>query len=158
MGKKRASRIVTFGGIGVIAAVVGFMIFLQVENSRNSEFKKSIDAIATETISLTREYQIEEGKWTDKQYDNATMIMKIDAYSPRYQDLIDRANALETPAKYAVAKDYLIKSIESEKQSNEHFRNHLQTGDPKEYERSVDLFSLSLRYSAEYDAAIGAAG
>ena len=158
MGKKRASRIVTLGGIGVIAAVVGFMVFLQVENNRNNEFKKSIDAIATETISLTREYQAEEGKWMDKQYDNATMIMKIDVYSPRYQDLIDRANSLETPAKYAVAKDYLIKSIESEKQSNEHFRNHLQSGDPKEYERSVDLFSLSLQYSAEYDAAIGAAG
>jgi hypothetical protein len=134
------------------------MIFLQVENTRNNEFKKSIDAIATDTISLTREYQAEEGKWTDKQYDNATMIIKIDAYSPRYQDLIDRANAVATPAKYAVAKGFLIKSIESEKQSNEHFRNHLQTGDPQEYERSVDLFSLSLRYSAEYDAAIGAAG
>ncbi len=158
MGKKRASRIVTFGGIGVIAAVIGFMVFLQVENTRNNEFKKSIDAIATETISLTREYQVEEGKWMDKEYDNATMIMKIDAYSPRYQDLIDRANAVDTPAKYAVAKSFLIKSIESEKQSNQHFRNHLQTGDPKEYERSVDLFSLSLQYSAEYDATIGAAG
>lgn len=158
MGKKRASRIVTFGGIGVIAAVVGFMVFLQVENARNNEFKKSIDAIATETISLTREYQVEEGKWVDNEHDNATMIMKIDEYSPRYQDLIDRANALDTPEKYAVAKSFLIMSLESEKQSNEHFRNHLQTGDPEEYERSVDLFSRSLQYSAEYDAAIGAAG
>ncbi len=158
MGKKRASRIVTFGGIGVIAAVVGFMVFLQVENARNNEFKKSIDAIATETISLTREYQVEEGKWVDNEHDNATMIMKIDEYSPRYQDLIDRANALDTPEKYAVAKKFLVMSIESEKQSNEHLRNHLQTGDPEEYERSVDLFSRSLQYSAEYDAAIGAAG
>jgi len=158
MGKKRASHIVTFGGIGVIAAVVGFMVFLQVENSRNNEFKKSIDAIATDTISLTREYQAEEGKWMAKEYDNATMINKVDGYLPRYQDLIDRANALETPEKYVLAKGFLIKSLESEKQSNEHFRNHLDTGDLKEYERSVDLFSLSLQYSAEYDATISTAG
>ena len=76
----------------------------------------------------------------------------------RYQEIIDRANALDTPERYKAAKDYLIKSVEAEKQSNEGFRNYLVTGDRGEYERSVDLFSQALQYSTSYDAAINEAG
>ncbi|HEX2014331.1 MAG TPA: hypothetical protein VLA68_03805 [Nitrososphaera sp.] len=156
--RKQANRIITYAGIGAIAAVVGFMGYLQVEASRNNEFKKSIDMIAADTIALTKEYQLEEGKWKNNEYDNSTMIAIVDRYQPRYQELIERAESLETPDRYKAAKAFLIKSVESEKESNEHFKNYLLTGDPEEYEKVVDLTSLSLQYGAEYDAAMNAAG
>lgn len=156
--KKKTSKIVTYSGIGAIAAVIAFMAFLQVDAARNNEFKKSVDAIALDTISLTREYQAEEGKWNRKEYDNSTMISVIDRYQPRYEKLIERARMLDTPDRYVAAKDILIRAVEAEKSSNDHFRNYLVSGDPKEYEKSIELFSQSLQYSAEYDAAIMAAG
>ena len=158
MRKKQVNRLVTIAGIGAIAAIVAFLAFLQVEAARNNEFKSSIDQIAFDTIALTREYQAEEGKWNSKQYDNSTMIAIIDDYQPRYQELIDRANTLDTPERYKAAKDYLIKSVEAEKQSNERFSDYLVTGDRGEYERMVNLFSQALQYSASYDAAIKEAG
>jgi hypothetical protein len=158
MRKKQVNRLVTIAGIGAIAAIVAFMVFLQVEAGRNNEFKRSIDQIAFDTIELTHEYQAEEGKWNSRQYENSTMIAIIDDYQPRYQELIDRANGLDTPERYKAAKEYLIKSVEAEKQSNERFRDYLVTGDRGEYERSVNLFSQSLQYSASYDASIKEAG
>ncbi|MGI0035556.1 MAG: hypothetical protein ACRD98_06795 [Nitrososphaera sp.] len=156
--RKQANRIITYGGIAAIAAIVGFMVFLQVEAARNNDFKKAIDGIALDTIALTQEYQEEEGKWNEKQYDNSTMIGIIDKYQPRYQEILDRAQALDTPERYKVARDKLTKAVETEMQSNEHFRNYLSSGNPDEYRKSIDLFSQSLQYSAEYDAAMIAAG
>ena len=141
-----------------IGALVAFMVSLQVEGSRNNDFKKAIDAIAVDAIALTREYQLEEGKWVGKQYDNDTMISVIDRYSPRYQSLIDRAQSLDTPEKYETARDHLIKALEAEKQSNTHLRNYIAGGSQQEYEKAIDLVSLSLQYSADYDAAMKAAG
>jgi hypothetical protein len=159
MGKsKQTSRIITFGGIGVIAVLVAFMVLLQFQNARYNEFKKSIDSIASDTVTLTREYQAEEGKWKDKQYDNSTMITIVDKYLPRYLQLIDRANALDTPDRYKEARSYLVSAIESEKESNEHFRNYLSTGNQSEYQQASDLLTKSLSESANYDAAIRAAG
>ncbi len=156
--RKQANRIITYGGIAAIAAIVGFMVFLQVEAARNNDFKKAIDGIALDTIALTQEYQEEEGKWNEKQYDNSTMIGIIDKYQPRYQEILDRAQALDTPERYKVARDKLTKAVETEMQSNEHFRNYLSSGNPDEYRKSIDLFSQSLQHSADYDAAIFAAG
>ena len=158
MGKKRTSRIVTFAGIAVIAAIIAFMVSLQVEASKNSEFRKSIDNIAQDTISQTQEYQGEEGKWVHKQHDNSTMISIIDMYKPKYQALIDRAQALETPDRYISARDSLVKSVQSEMDSNDHFRIYLVGGNQSEYDRSADLLTESLAYSADYDAAMKAAG
>lgn len=149
---------ITYGGIAAIAAIVGFMVFLQVEAARNNEFRKAIDGIALDTIALTQEYQAEEGKWNEKQYNNRTMIGVIDSYQPRYQEILDRAQALDTPDRYKVARENLVKAVDAEMQSNQHFRNYLTNGDPEEYRKSIDLFSRSLQYSADYDAAIVAAG
>ncbi|MGH9992795.1 MAG: hypothetical protein ACREAZ_09145 [Nitrososphaera sp.] len=156
--RKQANRIITYGGIAAIAAIVGFMVFLQVEAARNNDFKKAIDGIALDTIALTQEYQEEEGRWNEKQYDNSTMIGIIDKYQPRYQEILDRAQALDTPERYKVARDKLIRAVETEMQSNEHFRNYLSSGNPDEYRKSIDLFSQSLQHSADYDAAMIAAG
>jgi hypothetical protein len=134
------------------------MILLYVGNARNNEFKKSIDDIALDAIELNREFQTQEGRWLNKQIDNATMLSTIDSYEPRYQALIDRAAGLDAPDKYRQAKDYLIRAIEAEKQGNSHLRNYILNGSSEEYQKSIDLVSVSLQYSAEYDAAMKAAG
>lgn len=158
MGKKRSSRIVTIGGIAVITALVGFMIALQVEASRNNDYKRAFEQVIVDVNALTREYQAEEGKWVAKEYDNATMISVIDQYTPRYQALIDRAEGLDTPERYKSAQGYLVSAIESELQSNRHFRNYLATGDQTEYDKSSAMLSKSLADSARADAAIKEAG
>jgi hypothetical protein len=158
MVRKRTSRIITVGGFVVIGALIAFMVFLQVEATRNNEFKRAFEQIVVDVNVLTQEYQAEEGKWLAKEYDNSTMIAAVDKYLPRYEELVDRAEALDTPERYREARSYLVSAIESEKQSNEHFRNYLVTGDQREYEKSTDLLNKSLRDSASADAAIKAAG
>lgn len=158
MGRKRTSRIITIAGIAAIAVLVGFMIALQVSTARNNEFKRGFEKIVISVNALTQEYQVEEGKWLTKKYDNSTMITVIDQYLPKYQELIDRAEALDTPERYKEAQGYLASAISSEKQSNEHFRNYLMSGDQREYEKSSDLLTKSLTDSANADAAIKAAG
>jgi hypothetical protein len=158
MGRKRTSRIITIGGIAAITALVGFMIALQVGASRNNDFKRAFEGIVIDVNALTREYQAEEGKWVAKEYDNATMVAAIDTYMPRYDELMDRAQSLDTPERYIEARDYLVSAIQSERQSNEHFRNYLVTGDESEYEKSSAMLSKSLADSASADAAIKEAG
>ena len=157
MKRKQKSRIITIGGIVAIAVLVGFMISLQVEVMRNNKFKRGFEKIVIDVNTLTQQYQGEESKW-QKNYDNSTMISVINQYLPKYQELIDRAEALDTPERYKESQGYLVSAIESEKQSNEHFRNYLVTHDKQEYNRSSDLLTKSLTDSANADAAIKAAG
>ena len=82
----------------------------------------------------------------------------VDSYLPKYQQLVDGAKAIETPDRYIDARDLLVKSIEAEKDSNEHFREYLLTGDDKEYKKASDLLSLSLKHEAESSVAMSAAG
>ena len=158
MRRKQASRIITIGGIAAIAALVAFMVFLQVEVARNNEYKNSFEKIVVDVNTLTQQYQAEEGKWVAKEYDNSTMIAVVDQYLPRYEEMIDRAEALDTPERYKEAHGYLVSAIASEKQSNEHFRKYLVTGDQSEYDESSSMLSKSLADSANADAAIRAAG
>lgn len=158
MGRKRTSRMITIGGIAVITALVAFMVFLQVEASKNNDYKRAFEQIVIDTNALTQQYQAEEGKWLAKEYDNSTMIAIIDQYVPRYQALVDRAEAIDAPERYKVAHGYLVSAIDSEKKSNEHFRNYVATGDQSEYDKSSSMLSKSLADSANADAAIKAAG
>jgi hypothetical protein len=132
------------------------MVFLQIEASRNSEFKRAYEQIILDTNALTQEYTAEEERWLSQ--DNNTLIQVIDRYLPRYDLLIERANTLNTPEKYESAKKYLVSAIELERQSYEHFRNYLVTGDQSEYRESSDLISRSLEQSVNADAAIKEAG
>ncbi|HVX03002.1 MAG TPA: hypothetical protein VHA09_07590 [Nitrososphaera sp.] len=156
--KQQVSRVVVIAGFAAIAVLVAFMVMLQVSNAQNGEFKQKWDAIAYDAIALTQQYQAEEGKWKAGQYDNTTMAGIVDKYMPRYQSLIDRANALQTPERYSDARGLMVKAIQAEKDSNEHFKTYLLTGNKAEYDKTLDLFSLSLNYSAEADAAIKEAG
>src|SRR2546422_9479567 len=157
MKRKQKSRIITIGGIVAIAVLVGFMISLQVEVMRNNKFKRGFEKIVIDVNTLTQQYQGEESKW-QKNYDNSTMISVINQYLPKYQELVDRAEALDTPERYKESQGYLVSAIESEKQSNEHFRNYLVTGDQQEYGRSSDLLTKSLTDSPNADAAVKGAG
>ena len=154
--RKQTRRLITFGGIAVIGALIAFMVFLQVETSRNNDFKRGFERIVTDTNALTQQYTAEEDMWLSR--DNNTMIQVIDQYLPRYDELIERAKALNTPEKYKTAYDYLVSAIELERQSHQHFRNYLATEDQSEFEKSSDMISRSLEQRVNADAAIQAAG
>jgi hypothetical protein len=158
MPRRKASRTITILGIGAIGALLVVMALLFAADRRNTEAARSIDSIALDAIALTKEYQAEEGKWRTGEYDNATMIVTIERYDSRYKDVIARANALDVPDRYEAAQNLLVKAVESEKQSNLHLRNHLVSGSQSEYRKSIDLLSLALQYSADYDAAMKSAG
>jgi hypothetical protein len=156
VSRKQTRRLITIGGIAVIGALIAFMVFLQIEASRNTEFKRTYEQIILDTNALTQEYTAEEERWLSQ--DNNTLIQVIDSYLPRYDRLIERANTLNAPEKYESAKNYLVSAIELERQSYEHFRNYLVTGDQSEYQESSDLISRSLEQSVNADAAIKEAG
>ena len=156
INKKQTRRVITFGGIAVIGALIAFMVFLQIEASRNNDFKRAFEQIILDTNALTQQYTAEEQRWLSQ--DNNTLIQVIDQYLPRYNQLIERANALNTPERYESAKNYLVSAIEFERESYEHFRNYLVTGNPSEYQESSDLISQSLEQSVNADAAIKEAG
>jgi len=132
------------------------MVFLQVEASQNNDFKRAFERIVIDTNALTQQYTAEENTWLSR--NNNTMIQVIDQYLPRYDELIERAKALNTPEKYKSAHEYLVSAIELERQSHQHFRNYLATSDQSEYEKSSEMLSRSLEQSIYADAAIKAAG
>jgi hypothetical protein len=154
--RKQTRQLITFGGIAAIGALIAFMLFLQMETSRNNEFKRAFERIVIDTNALTQQYTSEEDMWLSR--DNSTMIQIIDQYLPRYDELIERAKALNTPERYKSAHDYLVSAIELERQSHQHFRNYLTTDDQSEYEKSSEMISRSLEQSVNADAAINAAG
>jgi hypothetical protein len=148
--------LIIFGGIAIIGILIAFMVFLQVEASRNNEFKRAFEKIVIDTNALTQEYTIQEDQWLSR--DNNTMIQVVDQYLPKYDMLVERAKALDTPEKYKSAQEYLVSSIDLERQSYQHFRNYLVTGDESEYTMSSDMISRSLEESVNADGAIKAAG
>jgi hypothetical protein len=148
--------LITFGGIAVIGVLIAFMVFLQVEASRNNEFKRAFEKIVIDTNALTQEYTIQEDQWLSR--DNNTMVQVIDQYLPNYDMLVERAKALDTPEKYKAAQEYLVSAIDLERQSYQHFRNFLVTADESEYRMSSDMISRSLEESVNADGAIKAAG
>jgi hypothetical protein len=154
--KKHTSLFITIGGIAVIGAIIAFMVFLQVEAARNNDFKRAFEKIVIDANVLTQEYTAEEAKWLAQ--DNSTLVKVIDQYQPRYEELLERAKALNTPEKYTASHNYLVSAIDLEKQSYQHFQNYLVTGNQTEYEKSSEMLSKSLAESANADAAIKAAG
>jgi hypothetical protein len=117
-------------------------------------FHTSYEMLINDSHSLTQSYQKEIGKWQSKQYDNKTMISVTDNYLPKFEKLVNRAEALQpTTAKYLQAKDLYIKSIQSEMGSYKHFRNYLVTGNKTEDDISTQLLSNALKYEIKSFAA-----
>jgi hypothetical protein len=158
MGRKRTSRIITYGGLAAIGGLVAFMASLYVADSNSRDFVNGYGTIVTDSSSLTQQYQMEVKKWNETQYDNSKMASITDVYLPKFQQLVDRAEGLKPVEKFKDAQDFLIKSLDSERQSYMHFRNYLTTDDPKEDQKSNLLLSQSLQYETDSFAAFKAAG
>jgi hypothetical protein len=127
-------------------------------NNNNSNatqtFHKSYEMLINDSHSLTQSYQKEIGKWQSKQHDNKTMILVTDNYLPKFDKLVNRAEALQpATAKYLQAKDLYIKSLQSEIESYKHFRTFLITGNKTEDDMSTQLLSNALKYEIKSFAA-----
>jgi hypothetical protein len=109
----------------------------------------SFENLGKEVRNLTQSYHNETGKYGNSQVDNETKITITDNYKPKYESMINKAKALQTPEQLQNVTDQYIKSLESELQSNNHFRNYLATNNATEYELSKKLFSDSLVYEIE---------
>jgi hypothetical protein len=117
-------------------------------------FEESFAKLVSETRSLSLSYQNEIGKWQLSHHDNISMISITNDYLQRFQEIVEKVTGLKPPsAEYKRALDLFAKSIQSEMASHIHFQNFLATGDLKEDERSIQLFSDAFKYEKEaFDA------
>jgi len=84
-------------------------------NITQTSFPKSYEILINNSRLLTQSYQNEIRKWQLRQYDDSTMISITDINLPKFQKLINRAEALQpTTENYAKARDFYIKSLQSE--------------------------------------------
>ena len=98
---------------------------------------------------MSQTYHNETGKSGNGQVDNETIITITDNYKPKYESLINKAKALQPPKQFQNGTDLYVKSVESELQSNNHFRNYLATNNATENELSNKLLSDSFTYETE---------
>jgi hypothetical protein len=123
-------------------------------NNATQIFHESYEMLINDSHLLTQSYQKQIGKWQSKQYDNKTMISVTDNYLPKFQKLVNRAEALQPiTEKYLQAKDLYIKSLQSEIESYKHFRTFLITGNNTEDDISTQLLSNALKYEIKSFAA-----
>jgi len=114
-----------------------------------TSFVGSFENLVKEVNNLSQSYHNETGNSGNGQVDNETIITITDNYKPKYESLIDKAKALQPPEQFQNGTDLYIKSVESELQSNNHFRNYLATNNATENELSIKLLSDSLNYETE---------
>jgi hypothetical protein len=117
-------------------------------------FEESFAKLVNDTRSLSLSYQDEIGKWQLNQHDNRSMISITNDYLLKFRQIAKRVQELIPPSEgYGRALDLFAESIQSEMASHIHFRNFLATGDLKENERSIQLFSDAFKYEKEaFDA------
>ncbi len=115
----------------------------------STSFIGSFENLVKEVNNLSQSYHNETGKSGNGQVDNETIITITDNYKPKYESLINKAKALQSPKQFQNGTDLYIKSVESELQSNNHFRNYLATKNVTENELSNKLLSDSFTYETE---------
>lgn len=131
-------------------AIVIFSNFSQLSFAQdNTSFVNSFEKLAKKASNLTQSYENEYTKWKSHQYDNKTMISVTNNYLPKYQSLINESKALQPPKQYQNATDLYTKSLQSELQSNNHFRNYLSTNNSTENKLSSRLLSDAFKYEIE---------
>src|SRR5919197_938796 len=153
MKYKQRERIIIFSGIGVLALVVAFAVYLQMQRSKVQAFTEAYAKLLDDSRTLTHNYQNEVGKWKLKQYSNGTIISITDQYLPKFESLVDRAKSLPSSEKYSKVRDFTIQSFQSEIESYKHFRNLLATGNNAEDIKSTQLLSDALKYETQAFAA-----
>jgi hypothetical protein len=155
---KAKGRIIIFAGLGIIALIISFVAYLQLENARVQAYRQLYARIVAASRTLTQSYQSEIGKWKSKQYDNNTMISITDHYLPKFQSLIKTTKELQPPSeKYVKSRDFSVQSFESELESYRHFRNYLVTRNTAEDNKSSQLLSDALKYETYAFAAFNSA-
>ena len=78
------------------------------DTNMTSTFHHSYGVLINDSQLLTQNYQSEIGKWRLKQYDNKAMMSVTDNYSPMFQKLVGRVEALKhTTEKYIQAKEWI---------------------------------------------------
>jgi hypothetical protein len=117
--------------------------------SNEQSFASSFQSIVNETRLLAHDYDIQVQKWQRGELSNETMASTTDTYLPRYQELITKTKDLETPTNYENVTKLYAKSLESELQSNTHFRNYLLTGNSTQNEASQQFLSDAFKYELE---------
>ena len=121
-----------------------------ISNTSLQQFRSSLSGIVNQSLSLTKSYQDEIGKWRSNQYDNSTIISITDSYVPKFENLVNSAQNLSFPKDYKNIHDALVNSLKSETDSYKHFRNYLVSGNKTEDKISTDLLTKALEYEMTY--------
>jgi len=124
----------------------------------STSFVNSFENLVKKANTLSHSYHNETGKFTKGQYDNKTMVAITDNYLPKYQNLVSESKALQPPKQYQDATDLYTKSLESELQSNNHFRNYISTNNSTENKLSSKLLSDAFNYETEAFKKLKASG
>ena len=114
------------------------------------DFRSSLSNIVNQSQSLTKSYSDETGKWLSHQYDNSTFVSITDSYIPKFENLVKSAQNLTYPTDYKYVYDALVNSLQSETDSNKHFRNFIQSGNKTEDQISIDLTAKAIQYEMIY--------
>jgi hypothetical protein len=115
----------------------------------NTSFANSISILVKKAHDVSLSYTNETGKSGKGQVDNKTKIAITDSFKPKFQSLINEAKALQPPKQLQNATDLYIKSLESQLQSNNHYRNYLATNNATENKLSTKLLSDSSNFEFE---------
>jgi hypothetical protein len=131
----------------------------QLSFAQNStSFVSSFEKLVKKTNILSESYHNETGKFAKGQINNRTMISITDNYLPKFQSLVNESKALQPPKQFQNATDLYTKSLESELQSNTHFRNYLSTNNSTENKLSSKLLSDAFNYEIEAFKKLKASG
>jgi hypothetical protein len=145
---KRSKVAVIVTMVAIVVGVGAFYLVSPLFISTQS-FASSFQGIVNETGLLAHDYDTQVQKWQRGELSNQTMASVTDTYLPKYQELINKTNALQTPAGYENVTSLYAKSIESELKSNIQFRDYLLTGNKTESEASMQSLSDAFKYEME---------
>jgi hypothetical protein len=148
----------------VLASVSSLILFINGDNiglstspqAEDSEFLNNFYSLVNDTNQVSQNYDDEIGKWKKGEYDNQQIVSITNSYLPQYDQLIAYASNFSAPEKFQWALDLYIKSLNSERQSNELFRDYIETGNPDLNETATDLLSNASKYEFESFALINA--
>jgi hypothetical protein len=126
-------------------------------NNKNQLFVTSFQNVVNKALLLTHDFDIEIQKWKRGEQNNETMVSITDSYVPRFKELITLVKDLQAPKQFENVTKFYLMSLQSELQSNIHYRNSLVSGNTTESLLSSKLYSDALRYEMESFGAFRAA-
>ncbi len=119
------------------------------DGNEDQLYVRSLEDLNSRANTVTHDYDIQVGKWERGEHNNTTMVSITDSYIPKFKEVIAIAKNLQTPAKFENVTKLYLKSLESELQSEIHFRNNLESGNATEAMLYEKLRSDALNYEIE---------